>query len=67
MESKFNERSRNEDVRHFTTSSAHGLGIFSSRGDDAHNGKVKKLDAETLKKAHQYVLFNCEEVKPYIE
>ncbi|KAH6757747.1 hypothetical protein C2S51_038655 [Perilla frutescens var. frutescens] len=30
-------------------------------------GKAMNFDVETLNKAHQYVLFNCDAVSPYIE
>lgn len=42
------------------------LDVFKIAGD-SRGGSPKKLDAETLRKAHQYVLFNCEDVRPYIE
>lgn len=68
VDSKFNKRARNEDVTESTSSTySQGLDVFSRKGHDPKNGKTKIFDAETLKKAHQYVLFNCETVKPYIE
>lgn len=44
-----------------------GLDIFLVTGRSLGKGIAMRFDEETLKKAHQYVLFNCEAVRPYIE
>lgn len=67
VDSKFNKRARNEDVTMCTTTNSTGLDVFSRRGHNPRSGTTKIFYAETLKKAHQYILFNSETVKPYIE
>lgn len=64
VESKLNRVSRNETADDNATST---LDVFTVTGHAPRSGKPTILDAETLKKAHQYILFNCEAVRPYIE
>ncbi|KAG6395273.1 hypothetical protein SASPL_145915 [Salvia splendens] len=64
VESKFNRASRNETV---TDNTKIGLDVFTINGRSLGKGTAMRLDDVTLKKAHQYVLFNCEAVRPYIE
>jgi hypothetical protein len=44
-----------------------GLDVFAMLGRSLGKGIPTKFDADSLTKAHQYVLFNCSAVKPYIE
>ena len=44
-----------------------GLDVFTIIGHSLGKGTAMRLDDETLTKAHQYVLFNSEAVRPYIE
>ncbi|XP_071912376.1 uncharacterized protein [Coffea arabica] len=44
-----------------------GLDIFSESGHPLGRGKPTVFDAHILSKAHQYILFNCDAVTPYIE
>nr|XP_027086532.1 uncharacterized protein LOC113708268 [Coffea arabica] len=60
---KFNRSSRNEDGGE---SSTKGLEIFSIQGRPLGKGNSVVMDDETIKKAHQYVIFNCEAMDPYI-
>ncbi|XP_027067562.2 uncharacterized protein [Coffea arabica] len=60
---KFNRSSRNEDGGE---SSTEGLEIFSIQGRPLGKGNSVAMDDETIKKAHQYVIFNCEAMDPYI-
>lgn len=62
VESRFNRATMNENQDNV----ASRLDVFAITRD-SRGGSPKKLDAETLRKTHQYVLFNCEEVRPYIE
>ncbi|KAG6407720.1 hypothetical protein SASPL_130717 [Salvia splendens] len=64
MESKFNRSSRNETVN---DNAIIGLDVFTITGRSLGKGTAMRLDDETLLKAHQYVLFNSEAVRPYIE
>ncbi|XP_057803224.1 uncharacterized protein LOC131018523 [Salvia miltiorrhiza] len=64
VESKFNRASRNEIVNDNANT---GLDIFAIKGRSLGKGIAVRFDAEILTKAHQYVLFNCEPVRPYIE
>ncbi|KAG6423408.1 hypothetical protein SASPL_113803 [Salvia splendens] len=64
VESKFNRASRNETV---TNNAKIGLDVFTINGRSLGKGTAMRLDGVTLTKAHQYVLFNCEAVRPYIE
>ncbi|KAH6764308.1 hypothetical protein C2S52_013236 [Perilla frutescens var. hirtella] len=43
------------------------LDIFTMNGHALGKEITTRFGAETLKKAHQYVLFNCYAVSPYIE
>lgn len=67
VESKFNQTCRTETVSQIAASAPFGLDIFSSDGHPVGSGVAVTFDAETLKKAHQYVLFNCEAVRPYLK
>ncbi|KAG6405787.1 hypothetical protein SASPL_133381 [Salvia splendens] len=64
VESKFNRASRNKIV---TDNAKIGLDVFTINGRSLGKGIAMRLDDVTLTKAHQYVLFNCEAVRPYIE
>lgn len=64
VETKFNHPSRNEEVRKEIED---GLDIFSESGHLLGRGKPTIFDAHILSKAHQYILFNCDAVTPYIE
>ncbi|XP_071912427.1 uncharacterized protein [Coffea arabica] len=64
VETKFNRPSRNEEVH---KEIEEGLDIFSESGHPLGRGKPTVFDAHILSKAHQYILFNCDAVTPYIE
>nr|XP_027071970.1 uncharacterized protein LOC113696785 [Coffea arabica] len=64
VETKFNRPSRNEEVHKEIED---GLDIFSESGHPLGRGKPTVFDAHILSKAHQYILFNCDAVTPYIE
>ena len=64
METRFNQTNRNEDIQE---SSYTGLDVFSPVGRPLGKGTATKFDDETLEKAHRYVLFNCDALKPFIE
>ena len=64
VETKFNRPSRNKEVN---KKNQVGLDIFSEPGHSLGKGKPIVFDAQTLNRAHQYVLFNCDFVTPYIE
>ncbi|XP_047981858.1 uncharacterized protein LOC125222972 [Salvia hispanica] len=64
VESKFNRESRNETV---TDNAIIGLDVFTIHGRSLGKGTAMRLDDVTLTKAHQYVLFNCEAVRPCTE
>ncbi|XP_027156247.1 uncharacterized protein LOC113757030 [Coffea eugenioides] len=55
---------RNEEVH---KEIEEGLDIFSKSGHPLGRGKATVFDAHILSKAHQYILFNCDAVTPYIE
>jgi hypothetical protein len=64
VQTRFNRTSRNvEDVPDARV----GLDVFAMLGRSLGKGIPTKFDAGSLKKAHQYVLFNCSAVRPYIE
>ncbi|XP_071940578.1 uncharacterized protein [Coffea arabica] len=64
VETKFNRPSRNEEVH---KEIEEGLDIFFESGHPLGRGKPTVFDAHILSKAHQYILFNCDAVTPYIE
>ncbi|XP_027158442.1 uncharacterized protein LOC113760068 [Coffea eugenioides] len=64
VETKFNRPSRNEEVHKEIED---GLDIFSESGHPLERGKPTVFDAHIMSKAHQYILFNCDAVTPYIE
>ncbi|XP_071905814.1 uncharacterized protein [Coffea arabica] len=64
VETKFNRPNRNEEVHKEIED---GLDIFSESGHPLGRGKPTVFDAHILSKAHQYILFNCDAVTPYIE
>lgn len=66
VESKFNQTARNEDIE-IERSTESELDVFAVVGRPLGKGTPTNFDAETLKKAHQYVLFNCADLIPYIE
>ncbi|PKU60356.1 hypothetical protein MA16_Dca027411 [Dendrobium catenatum] len=43
-----------------------GLNIFVTNGQAHGKREVKIFNDEALTKAHRYVLFNCEEIEPYV-
>ncbi|KAH6777596.1 hypothetical protein C2S51_008908 [Perilla frutescens var. frutescens] len=55
---------RNETMNDNVTSE---LDVFKMTGRALRKGISMRFDAETLKKTHQYVLFNCDDVSAYIE
>ncbi|XP_027172109.1 uncharacterized protein LOC113771742 [Coffea eugenioides] len=63
VETKLNRSNRNEDV---AKSSSTGLDLFSMSTRPLGKGIPTKFSDEILRKAHQYVLFNCDHVNPYI-
>lgn len=64
VETKINRIPRNENLNNKVTC---GLDVFTMAGRALGKGISTRFDAETLKKAHQYVLFNCDAVSTYIE
>ncbi|KAH6800123.1 hypothetical protein C2S52_000587 [Perilla frutescens var. hirtella] len=64
VETKLNRMPRNVTMNDKTTSV---LDVFTITGHALGKGIPTRFDAETLKKAHQYVLFNCDDVSSYIE
>ena len=63
VETKHDKVGRNKDGCENTMQE---LNVFSNSGRLLGNGNVKVLDDETLAKAHQYVLFNCDSIDPFI-
>ena len=63
VETKFNKVGRNDNVG---GEESNDFPIFSKQG--RHIGKVSSivLDQEKIKMAHQYALFNCSAVDPFI-
>ncbi|KAL3524717.1 hypothetical protein ACH5RR_013089 [Cinchona calisaya] len=61
---KFNHASCNDDDVNIITIGVDG---FSVQGRPLGNGDAKLLDDEKLREVYQYVLFNCDSVKPFIE
>ena len=64
VETKFNVKARNE---HDVECSHIGLDVFMVLGHPLGKSMPTRFDQETLNQAQQYVLFNCDSVKPYIE
>ncbi|XP_071906894.1 uncharacterized protein [Coffea arabica] len=64
VETKFNRTSRNDDVGE---TSSERLDIFSSSCRPLGKGTPTNFSNEILRKAHQYVLFNCDHIKPYVD
>lgn len=64
VDSKFNRGNKNETMNENITSS---LDVFMNTGHSDGAGTPTVFSAEILKKAHQYVLFNCEDVRPFIQ
>ncbi|XP_073130868.1 uncharacterized protein [Henckelia pumila] len=64
VETKFNQSTRNDDT---TIGSTFALDVFTNSGYPLGKAIATKFDDETLKKAHQYVLFNCHHVQSYID
>ncbi|XP_073285447.1 uncharacterized protein [Primulina huaijiensis] len=56
VETKFNQSTRNDET---TIGSTFALDVFTASGYALGKAFATKFDDETLKKAHQYVLFNC--------
>jgi hypothetical protein len=44
-----------------------GLDVFATTGHPLGKGTATKIDRDSLTKAHQYILFNSEAVRPYVE
>lgn len=66
IETKFNRTIRNDDVIDSRTSNNNGcLPIFSLKARPTGHPRSKELSSAELKKAHWYILTNCEEVDPY--
>ncbi|XP_073149750.1 uncharacterized protein [Henckelia pumila] len=64
VETKFNQSTRNDDT---TIDSTLALDVFTNSGYAIGKAIATKFDDETLKKAHQYVLFNCHHIQSYIQ
>ncbi|XP_027166667.1 uncharacterized protein LOC113766700 [Coffea eugenioides] len=64
VETKFNRPNRNEEIHKEIED---GLDIFCESGYPLGRGKPTVFDAHILSKAHQYILFNCDAITPYIE
>ncbi|XP_071940083.1 uncharacterized protein [Coffea arabica] len=64
VETKFNRPNRNEEIHKEIED---GLDIFCESGHPLGRGKPTVFDAHILSKAHQYILFNCDAITPYIE
>ncbi|KAG6478970.1 hypothetical protein ZIOFF_062419 [Zingiber officinale] len=64
VETRFNQSMRNDDT---TIGSTFALDVFTASGYALGKVIATKFDDETLKKAHQYVLFNCHHVQSYID
>lgn len=64
VETKFNRPNRNQEVEDDLYL---GLDVFSTKGRPLGKGVATTFDEDTLKKAHQYILFNCDALKPFIE
>ncbi|XP_075494387.1 uncharacterized protein LOC142531977 [Primulina tabacum] len=64
VETKFNQSKRNDET---TIGSTFALDVFTASGYALGKPIATKFDDETLKKAHQYVLFNCHHVQSYID
>ncbi|XP_073301900.1 uncharacterized protein [Primulina huaijiensis] len=64
VETKFNQSTRNDET---TIGSTFALDVFTASGYALGKAIATKFDDETLKKAHQYVLFNCHHVQSYID
>jgi len=62
VETKFNRVGRNDDGSCTTNAR---LPIFAMQGRSFGKVVTEPLDRETLIKAHQYVLFNCEAVDAF--
>ncbi|KAK2967228.1 hypothetical protein RJ640_026589 [Escallonia rubra] len=62
VETKFNWKTRNDSSEGVNS----GLPIFLNPGRPLGKAEMGSLDDETLAKAHLYVLFNCDDVAPYI-
>jgi hypothetical protein len=60
----FNRASRNEKDE---ANPRGGVDVFVMLGHSLGEGTPTKFDRDFLNQAHQYVLFNCDVVKPYIE
>lgn len=66
METRFNRRARNYDGEH--DEQIEVISIFSMRTRPFGFVKSKSLiSEEEIKKAHWYVLSNCDEVRPYLK
>ena len=63
-ETRFNRLERNEDDGHRQDK---GLTIFMKMGNPLGQGTIKVLSHEDWKRAHLYVLRNCDEAQPFIE
>ncbi|XP_075482523.1 uncharacterized protein LOC142522848 [Primulina tabacum] len=64
VETKFNQSTRNDET---IIGSTFALDVFTASGYALGKAIANKFDDETLKKAHQYVLFNCHHVQSYID
>lgn len=62
VETRFNRVGRNDDEG---STAAARLPIFSTQGRPFGKVVTETLDQETLVKAHQYVLFNCDAVDKF--
>lgn len=64
VETRFNQPTRNDDI---ITDSTFTLDVFASSGYALGKAIATKFDADILKNAHQYVLFNCHHLQSYIK
>lgn len=63
-ETRFSRRDRNYDGGEAQQSE---LSIFTKTGKPLSKWVIKELSFQDWKRAHLYILRNCEEVQPYIE
>lgn len=63
-ETKLNQPSRNDDNKEGNDES---LSIFSKNRCGMGKEEIIVLDPLVLSQAHRYVLFNCEDVTPFIK
>ncbi|PKU81729.1 hypothetical protein MA16_Dca018671 [Dendrobium catenatum] len=63
VETRHNQFGRNELDENVLNE---GINIFKTNGWALGKREAKIFNDETIIKAHRYVLFNCEEIEPYV-